>query len=173
MASKLTGKQKAFVDAYAQTLNATESARRAGYAGDDNTLAVIGHGNLRNHKIQSAIDELLRGQSLSRDEVLGRLSAHARGDIGDFIDPATLTLDIKKAKEAGITHLIKKIKQTITIVTDKDGEERQTEIFEFELHDPQKALVHLGKAYAMFTDKVAHEGEVTFTWEDMMRRDDS
>lgn len=165
--TKLTDKQALFVKAYVVCLNATESARLAGYKGSDNALAVMGHTLLRNPKIRSAIDDLLRLQTLSQDEILGRLSAQARADMGDFIDPDTLTVNLKRAKELGITHLIKKIKQTI--ITNDDV---QTEIFEFELHDPQKALVHLGRAYTLFSDKVTHDGSVGLRWEDVMKRDD-
>ena len=50
--SPLTAKQKLFAEAYVACLNATEAARRAGYKGSDNTLAVTGHDNLRKPKFQ-------------------------------------------------------------------------------------------------------------------------
>lgn len=42
-----TPKQKLFVDHYLQSFNATDAARRAGYKGNDKTLAVVGSENLR------------------------------------------------------------------------------------------------------------------------------
>lgn len=151
----LTGKQKAFADHYVATLNATEAARRAGYKGkDDNSLSQIGYENLRKPEIRAYIDELLDAQNMSTQEVIGRLVAQGRSDIGDFIDPATMTLNLRYAQERGISHLIKKIKQTI-ITTD----EQQTEIFEFELYDAQKALEHLGKAKNLFGQKVELTGK--------------
>jgi phage terminase small subunit len=47
----LNPRQLAFVRAYAETGNATEAARRAGYAGDDATLGVTGHRLLKNDKV--------------------------------------------------------------------------------------------------------------------------
>jgi hypothetical protein len=94
--------------------------------------------------------------AMSSEEVLHRLAEHARGDIGDFIAPATLTLDLELAKANGNTRLIKKIKQTLVTRTVGD-EEQQTEIFEFELYDAQKALALLGKYHKLFVDRTSHE----------------
>jgi len=49
----LTPKQQAFVEVYAG--NATDAARKAGYAGSDNVLAQQGRANLRNPHIAKAI----------------------------------------------------------------------------------------------------------------------
>ena len=43
---QLTPKQQLFVDYYLQSFNATESARKAGYKGNDKTLSVVGSENL-------------------------------------------------------------------------------------------------------------------------------
>jgi phage terminase small subunit len=52
---KLTTKQRKFVRLYCG--NATEAARLAGYYGDDNALAQIGHENLRKPYIAEAIQK--------------------------------------------------------------------------------------------------------------------
>ena len=49
----LTAKQKAFVEAYAG--NATEAARVAGYAGNDQTLRQVGHENLTKPDVIAAL----------------------------------------------------------------------------------------------------------------------
>lgn len=153
--TSLTGKQKAFAEYYVATLNATESARRAGYkAKDDNSLSTIGYENLRKLEIRAYIDELLDAQNMSTQEIIGRLVSQARSDVGDFIDPTSMTLNFRYAQERGISHLIKKIKQTL--ITNED---QQTEIFEFELYDAQKALEHLGKAKNLFGQKVELTGK--------------
>lgn len=54
--TELTPKQKAFVSAYVATGNATEAARKAGYAGSDNTLAQVGLENLRKPQIKAALE---------------------------------------------------------------------------------------------------------------------
>ncbi len=52
---KLTLKQETFVSEYLKTGNATEAARRAGYKGNDVTLARVGAENLRKPLIAHAI----------------------------------------------------------------------------------------------------------------------
>lgn len=54
---KLTPKQSLFVAEYLKTGNATESARRAGYSGSDNTLKSIGQENLTKPDIAKAIEK--------------------------------------------------------------------------------------------------------------------
>ena len=54
---KLTPKQKKFVAEYLKTGNATESARRAGYAGNDDTLRQVGAENLAKPYIALAIEK--------------------------------------------------------------------------------------------------------------------
>ena len=76
----LTTKQKAFVEAYLETFNGTQAARRAKYKGDDNTLAVVAYENLRKPKIREAIDDRLSEMAMSANEVLARL-ARQRGQL--------------------------------------------------------------------------------------------
>jgi hypothetical protein len=147
---KLTGKQKKFAEAYVICLNATEAASQAGYNGDRNTLRVIGSENLRKPAIRAYIDDVLSQQTLSVQEILGRLSEQARSDMGDFINDDSPDFDLSTIKKSGKSHLVKKIRRTVI-----NQEGRTTEITEFELHDSQTALVHLGKAHGLFVDKVA------------------
>lgn len=148
----LTAKQRAWADHYVVCLNATEAARRAGYAGDDNVLGVIGYENLRKPKIVEYLNSLFKAQTIKPEEVLARLSEHATGSIAEFITVkhGIPYLDFEKAEKAGKLHLIKKINYS-----DKTGN-----LESVELYDAQSALVHLGKAYALFTNKIE-----TVTWE--------
>lgn len=143
----LNAKQEAFVEAYLQTFNATKAAKKAGYS--EKTAYSQGHELLKKPEIASRVRARLAEMAMETNEVLARLASHARGDAGDLIDPATMTLDLKKALEQGNTQLIKKIKQTVITNDDK-----QTEIFEFELYDAQAALVHIGKHLGIFTEKL-------------------
>ena len=77
----LTRKQVAFCVHYvsdAVRLNATEAARRAGYKGNDKTLAVIGCQNLVKVKIKTEIDarlaDALSGAEVSVEATLKRLT---------------------------------------------------------------------------------------------------
>lgn len=156
---RLTAKQRAFVDCFIVHRNATRAAREAGYS--EASVRQIGSENLSKPYILAAIDSRLNELTLSANEVLKRLTDHAMGDIGDFLDVTSMgyTIDLKKAKEAKKTHLIKKIKQTVTTITQPDGIEKETIYTELELHDSQSALVWIGKHYKLFSDRLVIDTE--------------
>jgi phage terminase small subunit len=148
---RLTDKQKLFAAAYIETLNATESARRAGYQGDDNTLGVIGHENLRKPKIKALIDEYLNAHAMSAAEVLYHLTDIARGDIGMYLGksgrPDLSSLISDESPVGGRkTRLIKKVR-TKNLVKDKEAVEE----IEIELYDRLKALDLLAKYHQLTT----------------------
>jgi len=149
MGKELTGKQKSFVYFYLgdANFNATEAAKLAGYKGSYGTLRVVGHENLTKPNIREAIAEHMQQFAMPANEVLARLSDQARGSIEDLIDVDGYFIrdDLKKAKERGKLHLIKKI-----TFNDFGG------VKAFELHDPQAALVHLGKHHKLF-DRAGEE----------------
>lgn len=156
----LTNKQQLFVEHYLTCLNAAEAARRAGYSAK--TARAIGCENLTKPDIKAAIDERLKEAAMSADEVLRRLADHARGTLEDFISGQSFIMpdkedmsdddadvatgpyvDLEKARLLGKLHLLKKFK------VDKDGS------ITIELHDPQAALVQLGRYHGLFLDKTA------------------
>lgn len=77
----LSDKQQRFVDEYLDCLNATEAARRAGYKHPNKQGPAL----LVNLGIAAHVAVGLRKRTLSKEEVLARLTAHARGDMGDFL----------------------------------------------------------------------------------------
>jgi phage terminase small subunit len=83
----LTPKQKAFADYYIETGNATEAARRAGYKGRSNTLAVTGNENLRKPNvsayIKSRMAEIDAGRIATADEVMKFYTSVMRGEVKD------------------------------------------------------------------------------------------
>ena len=81
--SKLTEKQKRFIDYYIETANATESARRAGYS--EKTAKNIGAENLTklNFFIQKKLEEKENNRIASQDEVLEYLTKVMRGEEKD------------------------------------------------------------------------------------------
>lgn len=99
---------------------------------------------------------------MGKNEVLHRLAEHARGDIGDFLDISQVgfEVDLTTAFEAGITHLIKKVRMHTVTTLSKDGVETETNTVEIELYDAQAALVQLGRYHRLFTDKtdITHDG---------------
>ena len=150
--ANLTGKQRAFVDAYITCgFNATEAARRAGYSGDDNALAARGAENVRNSKVRAEIDLVLAERLMSRDEVLARLAEHAGVTLDDFVDGYG-DIDLDRARERGKLHLVKKYTRTESVSKFGNTETRS----QIELHDPQAALVQLGRYYKLFTDKIEY-----------------
>ena len=152
-----TKKQRVFVEKYLQCWNATEAAKHAGYAHPNKQ----GPRLLVNVGISEIIKQRIEEMAMTADEVLIRLGDMARGDIGEFMDIESMSfnLALEKAKELGLTHLIKKIKQRTTITQKKDGDEEENHWIELELHDSQSALVHLGKHHKLFTDKTEITGK--------------
>jgi phage terminase small subunit len=172
MAEGLTAKQRAFVDAYLSCLNATEAARRAGYS--EKTAHAIGWENLRKPEIEVEIKAGLAERSMSAEEVVARLADHARASADDFISiyesplhditgkPVLDTegkpivryfpsLNIEKARERGMLHLVKKVAYTAHGPS-------------VELYDAQAALTLLGKHHGLFVERHEH------SWRDALKQ---
>lgn len=138
METKLTLKEQAWAEAYLETYNKTEAARRAKYKGNDATLSIVGYENYRKPKIQAYLKTRLQEAVMSADEVLKRFAEEARLNIAEFLIPETLNIDPKKVHEKG--HLVKSITPT------KYGPK-------IELYDSQSARLNLGKELGLFTDR--------------------
>lgn len=180
--SKFTGKQAAFIDYYLMCLDGTEAASRAKYKGNRVTLAAVAYENLRKPHIAAEIKRRLEDRTMKAEEVLYRLDQQARADVGDFfkiVEEWTFyplpTYDILDAEriidksdpdnpEERISYFVRRV----AIDTDKLVDPRYSHLLhkvsdtargglQLELYDKQKALVQLGKHYALFTDKVKHE----------------
>jgi phage terminase small subunit len=147
----LSAKQKAFINEYLSDFNATRAAQRAGYGGDENTLAVTGSRLLRIDKVAEAIAARMQEKAMGADEVLRRLAEQARAEYSAYLTPDG-TVDFARLIGDGKGHLVKGIKETV-----------QGRNIEF--HDAQAALVQIGKHHKLFTDKVEveHSGSVEIT----------
>lgn len=155
---ELTAKQKVFVSAYLgeSRFNATEAARIAGYGGDYATLRAIGSENLTKPNIASVIDERLKSFHMGASEVLARLSKHAHGSIADVLNENG-DFDLAEAKRRGTDDLLKKLKVKRTIRRERGSDDEIEDVsYEYEIHDPQAALVHIGKHHKLFTEKHEH-----------------
>lgn len=133
---KLTEKQKRFADYYIETGNATESARRAGYKG--NNLNKVASENLAKLDIKNYIDEKIAEKDAERiakqDEILAYLSSIMRGEHSE---------------------------QTLRGI----GEGAQTiDDIDVSAKDRIKAAELLGKRYAMWTENknIDVQGSVMF-----------
>jgi phage terminase small subunit len=138
----LTGKQRVFVEAYLDCLNATEAARRVGYK----KPMQEGWRLLRNAEIAAAVDEGLSTRAMNRTEVLTRLAEMARSDMRDFIkfneDTGYAWLDLSTDKPL---HLIKELEVTKTT---RNGEGDDCLIdtkIKIKLYDAKSALDTLAK----------------------------
>ena len=82
---KLTPKQEAFVDAFIETGNATEAAKRAGYS--EKTAGAVGAENLKKPKIKQAIEarqaEIHSERTADITEVMEFFTSMMRGEITD------------------------------------------------------------------------------------------
>ena len=140
----LTNKRRAFIEEYLRCWNATEAAGLAGYKHPRSMGSYL----LTIHDITEQIEKRLDEKAMGADEVLTRLAEQARGDIDECLttDHNVTMIDWSKLKARGLTHLVKKFKQTKLGV-------------EVEFYDAQSALVHLGRHHKLFTDKTELSGD--------------
>lgn len=109
----LTAQQEIFVEEYIKCRKATEAARRAGYAVD--SAHVAASRLLSNDKVLAEIETRTKDNAMGIDEALSRLADIARGTMEDFVSftegpyPDAM-LDLAKARERGVLHLVKKLK---------------------------------------------------------------
>lgn len=152
--TRLTPKQRRFVEEYLVDLNATQAAIRAGYS--EKTAYSIGMENLRKPQIASSIQGAMDRRSdrttVTQDKVVRELARIA------FVDPTKV---INFANGAVLESLSEDDRAALSGVKVKDGD-----IFierEVKLCDKLRALELLGKHMGMFTDNVAFKGMVPVT----------
>jgi len=148
----LNAKQALFVEEYLKCFNATKAALAAGYSAQ--TARAQGARLLTNVDIAQAVKERLQESAMSADEVLMRLAAIARGDIGDLltVQGSNIVVDLSKAVAAQKTGLVKKLTQKRTTQTTQAGTVDDV-VTSLELHDPLTALQLLGKHHKLFVEK--------------------
>lgn len=148
----LSNKHRLFIEEYLRDFNATQAAIRAGYS--EKTAYSQGSRLLKDAEVSEEVKRRLDERAMQADEIIDRLTSHARGDMGNFMDieGVNYQLDLEKAKEMGLTHLIKKVKDRV-VMTSKDGEETETHFLEVELYDAQAALEKLGRIRGLFVDR--------------------
>jgi phage terminase small subunit len=152
----MTNKQEFFTEYYLgeSRFNATDAARRAGYASPKEE----GYRLKRRPDIAAAISERLAELAMEADEVLVRLAEHARGSLACFLREVNGELwpDLTTDEAKQHLHLLKKIKPKKRVGGTAEDQWVETEI-ELELHDPQAALVHIGRHHKLFTDRLEQE----------------
>ena len=148
----LTGKKRLFVDyMFICNFNQTEAAKRAGYS--EASAHNQGSRLMKNDEVLRAIEERMKATKMEADEVLYRMSAHARGSIDDVIDDNG-NFSIIKARDTGQIHLIKSI-----TLTEFEGENFSKKEVKFEMYDAQSALAQMMKVYSLTTKPLVENAE--------------
>lgn len=162
----LSVKHLRFVDEYLKTWNATEAYKSAYPKTSYTTARANGSRLLANANIRAEISRKLKEHAMDAEEVLARLTDHARGDHRPFVrisDDGFIYFDFSSPEALEHLHLIKKIKTKRARRVEGGGEDREEwedEWVEVELHDPQRALELLGKANKLFVDRHEHSGQL-------------
>lgn len=149
MEKKMTAKQQRFCDEYLIDLNATQAAIRAGYS--KKTATVIAAENLTKPNIKEYIEKRMAEKEAAliadQDEVMRYLTAVMRREKTESV---VVTLQ----------------RETSTYVPDDNGTMRKQTIKEevpevvkipAKLSDANRAAEMLGKAFALFTDKISSD----------------
>lgn len=151
---QLTPREQAFISYYLIDPNATQAARLAGYS--PKTARQIGYENLTKPHILAEIKSrratMLDALQMDADEIVTRLTRHARGNLGAFLDEEG-RYDLVTARANGDLDTLKKLKITETVTTENDKPVTTRKI-ELELHDVQGALLTLAKRFNLFPNRV-------------------
>lgn len=139
---KLTPRQRRFVEAYLQTWNASEAARRAGYTGAPDR---IGHELLRKLEIQNRVKARMTELAMQTEEVMQRFTQQAELNPSEFF-----TFDSATGEMTGINWQVFREKGYLVKKLSYDRQGRPV----LEFHDSQAALNQIGKAHGMFVDRV-------------------
>ncbi len=146
---KMTAKQKRFCDEYLIDLNATQAAIRAGYS--EKTAGVIGAENLKKpyikEYIENRLSEIEDALIAKQDEVMKYLTSVMRREKKEHV---VVTLSKEETK------YVPDDKGTMRKQTVKEEIPKVIEI-PARLTDANKAAELLGKAYSLYTEKVAAE----------------
>lgn len=176
---RMTLKKELFVENKLGGMSGVQAARAAGYKGNDHTLRQVAYENLTKPDIASRVRARVEGVAATADEVLALLGDHLRADLADFQTCFTDDgkLDLDKAKDLGVSRLVKKFKTHTRTILGADGEPPVREVsVEIELHDSQgaaaKLMDHLGlKQKAKDNDDdVAHAKKMAASIKDEVDR---
>lgn len=152
--SKLTDKQRRFVEEYLVDLNATQAAIRAGYS--KKTAHRIGAENMQKPVIQEALQERMNARSqrteITADRVLQELARIGFADMKDFVIWGENGVQILDSEHVDGT-LISEVSETTNVQVFPNGGETEKIQKKIKLHDKMKALELLGKHLVLFTEK--------------------
>lgn len=132
--------------------NATDAARRAGYA--EKSARVAGSRNKK--AFADEIEKRYEEKAMSAAEAIARVADIARTDLGPYMNDDG-EIDIGLLKDANLTHLIQTVKRNVRSGVSQNGagwETVHTEIKTYSAFDALKTLMqHLG----LLKDFVEHD----------------
>ena len=135
----LNAKQRLFVEEYLVCMNASEAARRAGYA--PKWADRYGYKLRHRPAVEEAIAQRIAERAMDAAEVLARLAQQARGEQYRYLCEDG-TVDLAGLIGSGLAHMVKGTHW------DRNGN------LTIEFYDAQSALVHIGKHLGLFTERV-------------------
>ena len=160
----LTKKRRAFCFEFIVDQCGSAAAKRAGYSGNDNVLAVTASRLLKRPEvrgfIQHLLDERAARTEITADKVLVELAKLGFSDIRNLFtsDGKLMALENLDAATASAVQSIKiTAKQSGEV--DANGNKVYEDVIDIKLVDKISALEKLGKNLKLFTDKVEHSGD--------------
>jgi len=157
----LNPKQRLFVDEYIKTLNAKQSAIKAGYSAATAAAAasrLLTHVNVK-AVVQKAFDERSKRNQMEADEVLREFARLARSDITNYLEVTEEGVIVKPSKDYGedASRAICEVSETFS----RTGKRQ----IKFKTHDKIRALEGLAKHLGLMIDK--HEVKIDTDWADL------
>ena len=138
----LTPKEDLFLEKYLRHWNGARAAREAGYPSE--SAKQTAHELLTKPYFIAAKAERLKELHMETDEWYARVTAHARGDIGDLIEDDG-SVNLKKAREDNNLRLVSEYQVETSHRRDEEGEPVPVTKIKLKLYSAQKALDMLGK----------------------------
>ena len=146
----LSPKRRKFASEYVKNgFNGVQAIYAAGYQQGYNSARTEAWRLLTNadvkRYIKACVRKMVSDDVMTAQEVLQRLSKHARASLADVLTDDG-EFNLQAAKDNHSDDLLKKLK----VRKLKDGSVEH----EYEIHDPQNALVQMARVHKLLTDKV-------------------
>ena len=159
--SKLTAKQRRFVEEYLVDKNATQAAIRAGYSAK--TAHAIGHENLSKPEIASEIDAQLAAMrektGITVERVAAELAKIGFADVRKlFKGDGLVSIEALDDETAGAVSSVEVVTRAVPGSESDDGLKEVEHVHKIKLWDKRAALVDLGKHLGMFVERHEHTG---------------
>ncbi len=155
-------KREVFASEYlGNGFNGVDAARAAGYTGTDASVAVTASRLLKDAKVSTRVRARIEGLAATADEVLSLLGEHLRADLADLADCIGQdgALDLKKAKQLGVSRQLKTMTTRVLTRRLASGAEEREVHTRIELHDSQTAAAHLIKVLGIAQKAGENKGD--------------